>query len=337
MRNRRFTLIQRPNGLPRSSDFRIDEGPVPEPGEGEIVVRNHYASIDPAMRGWMDDEPSYLPPVPLGEALRATTVGKVHRSRHPDFAEGQWVLGMTAIEDYSRVTPNPFTQVIDENATGSVTDYLYLLGAVGLTAYFATVEVGKPKAGETVLVTGAAGAVGSLVGQIAKIHGCRTIGIAGGADKCARLTRDYGYDQAIDYKNKDSAALAAEIRQAAPDGVNFIFENVGGPILDAGLLNLARHGRVVLCGLISEYNHEGERYGTRELWQLIVHAAKIHGFILTDYIDRFAEGARVMARWAGEGRLRHHQHVEEGIDNAYGALMRLFDGSHQGKLILKIA
>lgn len=337
MRNRRFILAQRPSGMPKASDFRIEDGSLPEPGDGEIVVRNHYASIDPAMRGWMDDAPSYLPPVPLGAPLRATTVGQVHRSRHPGFNEGQWVLGMTAIEDYSLVTPDGFTQVIDENATGSVTDYLYVLGAVGLTAYFATVEVGKPQPGETVLVTGAAGAVGSLVGQIAKIHGCRVIGIAGGAEKCARLTRDYGYDAAIDYRGKDRDALAAAIRAAALEGVDFIFENVGGPILDAGLLNLARHGRVVLCGLISEYNHQGERYGTRELWQLIVHAAKIQGFILTDYVDRFAEGAAVMARWVSEGRLRHDQHLEEGIDNAYAALMRLFDGSHQGKVILKIA
>ncbi|HEY8352485.1 MAG TPA: NADP-dependent oxidoreductase [Sphingomonadales bacterium] len=337
MGNRRFILVRRPQGVPKESDFRIDETAIPEPGEGEIVLRNHYASIDPAMRGWMDDEPSYLPPVPLGAPMRATTIGRVHRSRHPDFREGQWVLSMTAIEDYACLAPNPFTQVIDETVTGDVTDYLYLIGAVGLTAYFATVEVGKPKAGETVLVTGAAGAVGSLVGQIAKLHGCRTIGIAGGPEKCARLVRDYGYDAAMDYRGKDVSALAAEIREAAPGGVNFIFENVGGPILDAGLLNIAPHGRVVLCGLISEYNHAGERYGTRQLWQLIVHAATIQGFILTDFIPRFAEGAKVMAAWAREGKLRHDEHIVEGIDNAYDALMRLFDGRHDGKLILKLA
>lgn len=334
--NRRFLLARRPVGDLQPADFRLDKVPVPEIAEGQILLRNHYASIDPAMRGWMDDAPSYMPPIALGDPLRATTVGRVEASRHPDFREGQWVLGMNAIEDYSVVTPDGFTQVIDETIVTSVTDYLYVLGAVGLTAYFATVEEGRPQAGETVLVTGAAGAVGSLVGQIAKIYGCRTIGIAGGARKCERLTRDYGYDAAIDYRGKSVDALEAEIRRAAPDGVNFMFENVGGPILDAGLRNLAHHGRVIVCGLISEYNSE-QRYGSREVWQLITRAATMKGFILTDYIGRFGEGARVMAQWLGEGRLRHDQHIDEGIENAYGTLMRLFEGTNEGKLILKIA
>jgi NADPH-dependent curcumin reductase CurA len=334
--NRRFLLVRRPIGTPVPDDFRLVTEPVPDLRDGELLVRNHYASLDPAIRGWLDDAPSYLPPIPLGAAVRATTVGRVAASRNADFAEGDWVMGLNAIEDYSVASPGGFTSKIDPGQVPSVTNYLSVFGAVGLTAYFGLLDVGRPIDGDTVLVSGAAGAVGSLVGQIARIKGCRAIGIAGGADKCRRLTESYGYDAAIDYRGRSVDELAGAIRAAAPDGVNIVFENVGGTVLDAALLNLAPSARVVLCGLIAEYNAPEGPIGTRNLWQLIVHSARIEGFVVRDYVPRFAEGAAQMAQWLGEGRLRFDEHIDEGIENALPAFLRLFDGTNEGKMILKI-
>ena len=333
--NRRFTLIRRPSGLPVPDDFRLVETPTPALGEGQFLLRNHYASLDPAIRGWMDDAPSYLPPIKLGDPVRATTVGVVAESRNPDFPVGRWASGLNAIEDYSLCEPGGFTAPIDPDAVPSVTNYLSAVGAIGLTAYFALLDVGKPQPGETVLVSGAAGAVGSLVGQIAKMKGCRTIGIAGGPAKCARLTRDYGYDVAIDYRGKSPRDLAAAIREAAPDGVDVQFENVGGVILDAGLLALNPKARVVLCGLISQYNSDPAP--TRNLWRLIVQGARMEGFILTQYVPRFGEAIPDLAGWLKSGKLRVDEHIDEGIENALPAFLRLFEGSNEGKMILKLA
>jgi NADPH-dependent curcumin reductase CurA len=333
--NRRFTLVRRPHGLPVPEDFRLIEEPTPALAEDQFLLRNHYASLDPAIRGWMDDAPSYLPPIRLGDPVRATTVGVVAESRNPDFPVGQWASGMNAIEDYSLCEPGGFTSAVDPGAVPSVTNYLSAVGAIGLTAYLALLDVGKPKAGETVLVSGAAGAVGSIVGQIARMKGCRTIGIAGGADKCARLTRDYGYDAAIDYRDKSESELAAAIRQAAPNGVDIQFENVGGAILDAGLLAINPKARIVLCGLISQYNSEPAP--TRNIWQLIVQGARMEGFILTQHLPRFAEAIPELAGWVKSGKLRVDEHIDEGIEHALPAFLRLFEGSNQGKMILKIA
>jgi NADPH-dependent curcumin reductase CurA len=333
--NRRFTLVRRPHGLPVPEDFRLIEEPTPALAEGQFLLRNHYASLDPAIRGWMDDAPSYLPPIRLGDPVRATTVGVVAESRNPDFPVGQWASGLNAIEDYSLCEPGGFTSAVDPGAVPSVTNYLSAVGAIGLTAYLALLDVGKPKAGETVLVSGAAGAVGSIVGQIASMKGCRTIGIAGGADKCARLTRDYGYDAAIDYRDKSESELAAAIRQAAPNGVDIQFENVGGAILDAGLLAINPKARIVLCGLISQYNSEPAP--TRNIWQLIVQGARMEGFILTQHLPRFAEAIPELAGWVKSGKLRVDEHIDEGIENTLPAFLRLFEGSNQGKMILKIS
>ncbi len=334
--NRRFLLIRRPDATPVPDDFRLASEPLPELAEGEFLIRNHYASLDPAIRGWLDDAPSYMPPVTLGDPVRASTIGVVEASRTPDFAVGQWVMGLNAIEDYSVGVAGGFTQPIDPDAVPSVTNYLSLFGAVGLTAYFGFLDVCEPKAGDTVLVTGAAGAVGSLVGQIAKIKGCRTIGIAGGPEKCARLTERYGFDAAIDYRDKDVAALDAAIKAVAPEGVDIIFENVGGDILDAGLLNLKNGARIGLCGLISEYNAT-EPVGVRNLWKLIVHRASIRGLLVADYVPRFGEGVAAMGQWLQEGKLVFGEQIDTGIENALPAFLRLFDGSNQGKMILKIA
>lgn len=334
--NRRFLLVRRPIGTPVPDDFALVDNAVPEPPAGGFVIRNHYASLDPAQRGWMDDAPSYMPPIPLGEPVRATTVGVVHSSDHPDFQPGQWVLGLNALEDYSVAVPGGFTSPIDIGLVDSPSRYLSAMGAVGLTAYFGLLEVGRPQPGETLLVSGAAGAVGSVVGQIGKIKGCRVIGIAGGAEKCRRLVADYGFDAAIDYKGKSQAALAEEIRAAAPGGADVIFENVGGAVFDAELMNLAMRARIILCGLISEYNAP-EKLGARNLWQVLVKRATMTGFLIADYVPRFAEGGAAVAGWIAEGRLRIDEDVQDGLENAYPAFMRLFSGANTGKLVLRIA
>lgn len=334
-RNRRFTLIRRPDGLPVEADFSLVEEDTPPLNDGDFLLRNHYASLDPAIRGWMDDAPSYLPPIRLGDPVRATTVGIVAESRNPDFAVGSWASGLNGIEEYSLCGAGGFTSPVDPDAVPSVTNYLSAVGATGLTAYFALLDLGKPQAGETVLVSGAAGAVGSLVGQIAKMRGCRTVGIAGGSEKCRRLTQDYGYDAAIDYRGKSLDQLAAAIRQAAPDGIDVHFENVGGEILDAALLSIRAGGRVVLCGLISQYNSEPKPI--LNLWRLIVQGARVEGFILTQFIPRFGEAIPELAAWVKAGKLRVDEHIDSGIENMLPAFLRLFEGTNEGKMILKLA
>ena len=333
--NRRFLLQRRPDGEPAREDFELVTEPTPELVDGQFLIRNHYASLDPAMRGWMDAGGNYMPPIPLGDPVRATTIGVVEESKAEGFEKGQWVMGLNALEDYSIGVAGGFTQPIDPGMVPSVTNFLSLFGAVGMTAYFGFLEVCEPKEGETVLVSGAAGAVGSLVGQLAKIKGCRAIGIAGGPEKCARLTEKYGFDAAIDYKGKDEAALTTAIAEAAPDGVDVIFENVGGAILDAGLMNLNLYARVGLCGLISEYNTDPR--GARNIWQLIVKRAQIRGLLVADYVERFGEGAVKMGEWAAAGKLAIDEHVDEGLENAFDSFMRLFAGTNDGKMILKIA
>jgi NADPH-dependent curcumin reductase CurA len=335
-KNRRFLLARRPHGDPVPEDFSLVEEPVPAPPPGGFVVRNHFASLDPAQRGWMDDAPSYMPPIPLGDPVRASTVGVVHASDNADFKVGDWVMGLNALEDYSVNAPGGFTSHIDVSGVASPSAYLSGMGAVGLTSYFGLLDVLKPQAGEVLLVSGAAGAVGSIVGQLGKIKGCRTIGIAGGPDKCRRLTDDYGFDVAIDYRGKSMDQLAAEIGAAAPGGVNMIFENVGGEVLDAGLMSLANGARILLCGLISEYNSP-EKIGARQIWQILVHRATMHGFLVADYVPRFAEAGAQVAQWAAEGKIRIDEDIQEGLENAYPAFMRLFSGANTGKLILRIA
>ena len=333
--NRRFILRKRPSGNPLPSDFELvseDTAPI---SEGAILVRNHFISLDPAIRGWMDDAPSYFPPINLDDPVRASTVGRVVETKNPNFNEGDWVLGLNAIEEYSVVEEGGFTAPIDTSLVQSPTNFLSILGAVGMTAYFGLLDAGQPKEGETVLVTGAAGAVGSAVGQIAKIKGCRAVGIAGGPEKCRRLVEDYGFDAAIDYRGKDAAALDEAIRKAAPNGVDVIFENVGGDILDAGILSLNEYSRIVLCGLISEYNTQP--VGARNLWQFIVKQTAVKGFLIRDYAPRFAEGGVEMAGWIDEGKIKFDEHIEHGVENAYESFMLLFSGGNKGKLILDVS
>ena len=335
MINRRFLLSRRPKGEPVADDFRLVEEPVPTAPANGFVIRNHFASLDPAQRGWMDDAPSYMPPIPIGDPVRATTVGVVHSSNNPHFAPGQWVLGLNALEDYSVAVSGGFTSAIDVTHVDSPSRFLSAMGAVGLTAYFGLLEIGKPQPGETLLVSGAAGAVGSMVGQIGKIKGCRVVGIAGGAEKCRRLVDDYGFDAAIDYRGRSVDELATAIAREVPKGADIVFENVGGDVLDAELMNLAMRARIVLCGLISEYNAP-EKHGARNLWQVLVKRATMTGMLIADYVPRFAEGGAEIARWMAEGRLRVDEDVQVGLENAYDAFMRLFSGANTGKLVLKI-
>jgi len=247
------------------------------------------------------------------------------------------VVGLNGIEDYSLGVAGGFTQAIDIDLAPSPTNFLSVLGAVGMTAYFGYLRACEPKPGDIVLVTGAAGAVGSLVGQIARLNGARkVIGIAGGPEKCARLTQRYGFDAAIDYRGKDVGALSAAIAVEAPNGVDVIFENVGGTVLDAGLNNLAMHARIGLCGLISEYNNPGEKTGARNIWQLIVKRAAMRGLLVADYVAEFPDGIAAMAGWLREGKLVFDEHIDHGIENALPAFMRLFSGTNEGKMILAL-
>ena len=335
--NRRFLLARRPAGIPVADDFVLSEEALPDLTDGQFLIRNRYASLDPAIRGWMDDAPSYMPPIPLGSPVRASTVGEVTASKSADFPVGTWVAGLNAIEEYSVGAAGGFTQAIDVSIVPSPTNFLSILGAVGMTAYFGYLRACEPKPVDTVLVTGAAGAVGSLVGQIAKLNGAaRVIGIAGGPEKCARLIQRYGFDAAIDYRGKDVAALSAAIAAEAPNGVDVIFENVGGDVLDAGLNNLAMHARIGLCGLISEYNNPGEKTGARNVWQLIVKRATMRGLLVADYVPDFPTGITAMAGWLREGKLVFDEHVDQGIENALPAFLRLFSGTNDGKMILAL-
>ncbi|MEM1021313.1 MAG: NADP-dependent oxidoreductase [Pseudomonadota bacterium] len=337
MENTRVLLKQRPAGIPKADDFAWVTEPLPEPGREQILIRNIYCSLDPAQRGWMDDAESYFPPIELGESIRATTVGQVAASNHPDYQPGDYVVALTGVEHYAVADAVGFTSKVDPSIVRSLTNYLSILGAVGLTAYFGLLEVGKPKAGETVLVSGAAGAVGSLVGQIAKLQGCRAVGIAGGPEKCKRLTDVYGFDTAVDYRGKDVPTLAADIKAACPDGVDVYFDNVGGDVLDAALANINDNARLPLCGMISQYNATEPVPGPTNVWQLIAKTARMEGFLIRDFLDKFPEGIGQMAQWIAEDKLVFQEHVDEGIENFLTSFNRLFSGDHNGKLILQIA
>ena len=252
--NGRVLLVSRPAGRPSRQDFCLVHEGLPSLSDGEFLVRNHFASLDPAMRGWMDDLPSYLPPIALGDPVRAGTIGVIIESKVAAYPPGRWVAGLHALEHYSVGSDGGTTRLIEPAAGVPITNYLSILGGVGLTAYFGLFDECNPKTGDTILISGAAGAVGSLVGQMARLAGCHVIGIAGGNEKCDRIVDRYGFHCAIDYKGKSLDDLAQSIRQAAPNGVDIVFENVGGVILDAALLNLRKGARVALCGLISEYN-----------------------------------------------------------------------------------
>ncbi len=329
--NRKVLLAARPEGLPKASDFEVVDEAVPEPGDGEILVRNLYLSLDPAMRGWMTDRKSYIPPVGLGEVMRGLTVGEVVRSEDATLAPGDLVSAPLGWQSYSVASPKDLQRI---PAGVSPTLALGPLGMTGLTAYFGLLDVGQPKAGETVLVSAAAGAVGSVVGQIAKIKGCRVVGIAGGADKCRWVQEELGFDAAIDYKSSED--LWERLSEACPKGIDIYFDNVGGHILNTALRGLRRGGRVALCGAISQYNATEEVPGPSNYLSLLINRARMEGFIVFDYEARYAEAHRDLGTWLAEGKLHYREHVVDGLENAPEALLHLFDGTNKGKLLVRI-
>jgi len=331
--NHQVRLAARPVGLPKPSDWQYTEEPVTEPGAGEVLVRVLYLSLDPAMRGWMNDARSYIAPVGIGDVMRALAAGQVVASNSPDIAVGEYVTGLLGVQEYAVANGHAVMKVDPELAPLPV--YLGTLGMPGMTAYFGLLDIGRPAEGETVVVSGAAGAVGGVVGQIAKLHGCRVVGIAGGEEKCAHLLEDLGFDASIDYKTQD---VPAGLREHCPQGIDIYFDNVGGEILDAALAQLARHARVIVCGAISQYNATGPVAGPSNYLSLLVNNASMTGFVVSDYGDRYAEGAREMASWLAEGKLKTREDIADGgIERFPETLLRLFEGKNMGKLVLKVA
>lgn len=329
--NQQFRLAARPVGMVKREDFEFVQEPAPEPGPGQVLVEIEYISLDPAMRGWMNDARSYVPPVGIGEVMRAGAVGRVVASNADGLAEGDHVTGMLGVQRYAAVDANAVNKV--DPGLAPLPTYLGALGMPGMTAYFGLLETGKPKEGDTVVVSGAAGAVGGLVGQIAKLKGCRVVGIAGGEEKCRVVVDELGFDACIDYKNDD---VAAKLREHAPKGIDVYFDNVGGEILDACLAGLALHARVVICGAISQYNSTEPPRPPQNYLSLLVNRASMTGIIVFDWADRYAEGAREMAGWLADGKITAREDVVEGLETFPETLLRLFTGANNGKLVLKV-
>ena len=330
--NRQAILVSRPTGMVTPENFEFRDAPVPEPGAGEIRVRVEAVSIDPAMRGWMAAGKSYVPPVGIGEVMRALAGGTVEASRHPDFREGDAVIGRFGVQTHAISDGQGVTAV--DTATAPIERWIGGLGMPGLTAYFGLLEEARPQAGETVLVSAASGAVGSVVGQIARIVGCRAVGVAGGPEKCATLTEELGFDAACDYKAGD---LDAQLSAACPDGVDVLFENVGGEVFDAEIMHMNRRGRVVLCGMIADYNATSGVHGLRNVRSVLVNRLRMQGIIVFDYEDRYPEAIRQLAQWHGEGRLKLREDVREGGVDAYVEVLNLlYTGGNDGKLVLRV-
>lgn len=329
--NHQFRLASRPEGMVGREHFDYVEEALPELKDGQVLIKNTYISLDPAMRGWMAAGRSYIPPVEIGEVMRAGTVGTVLESKGARLVAGDDVTGWLGVQEYAVCEENAVFKV--DTTEISLPKYLGALGMPGMTAYFGLLEVGAPKEGETVVVSGAAGAVGSVVGQIAKLKGCRVVGIAGGPDKCAWIVDELGFDAAIDYKSQD---VGAALREHCPEGIDVYFDNVGGDILDAALARLARGGRVVVCGAISQYNNLDAVKGPSNYMSLLVNRARMQGFVVMDYMSRYPEATREMAAWIADGRLIAREDVVEGFDSFPDALGKLFAGENVGKLVLKI-
>lgn len=328
--NNQCTLAARPVGQVKDTDFAFVSAPRPTAGDGEFVVQIDYLSIDPAMRTWMNAGRSYVPPVQIGEVMRALAIGTVVESSHPGFAVGDVVSGLFGVQDFA-VSDGTGVTKVDTTAVPA-TAYLSTLGISGLTAYFGLLDIGKPEPGQTVLISGAGGSVGSVVGQIAKLKGCRVIGIAGGAEKCRWLVDEVGFDAAIDYRAGD---LHAQLKAAAPNGVDVFFDNVGGATLEAALNRLARGARVVLCGAISQYNEAPT--GPVNYMQLLVARASMTGFVIFDYADRYPEAVAELSAWLASGRLRSDEYVISGrVADFPDTLRKVFKGENTGKMILAL-
>ncbi len=331
--NHQIRLAARPEGLPKPSDWSHTEEPVPELDEGQVLVKALYLSLDPAMRGWMEDARSYIAPVGIGEVMRALIAGRVIASKHPRRAVGDYVTGLLGVQEYAVANGDAVGKA--DTSVAPLPRHLGTLGMPGMTAYFGLLDIGRPAEGETVVVSGAAGAVGSVVGQIAKLKGARAIGIAGGAQKCEYVVEELGFDAAIDYKAQD---VREGLREHCRKGIDVYFDNVGGEILDAALARLARHARVIICGAISQYNAGAQMVGPANYLSLLVNHATMTGFVVSDYGDRYLDGVREMAGWLSEGKIVAREHVVPGGVEAFpDTFLGLFEGRNIGKLVLQVA
>ncbi len=327
--NRQWLLAKRPVGMVQESDFELAQAEVPSPGDGQILVRAKMLAFEPAMRGWIDDKPNYLPPVPLGGVMRGTSVAEVVESKLEGFEPGDLVTGMFGWQEWALTdgAARKLPKGVDPALAISV------LGVTGVTAYYGLLEIGKPEAGQTVVVSGAAGATGSVAGQIAKRKGCRVIGIAGGRDKCAWLTDEAHFDEAIDYKNED---VDARLEELCPDGMDVFYDNVGGRVLNSALGRLAHGARVVVCGSISAYNEKEKPPGPANYYDIVQKRARMEGFVILDYLPKAAEAVAELARWVDEGHIAWKADVQHGFENAPKTLLRLYEGSNFGKQLLEL-
>jgi NADPH-dependent curcumin reductase CurA len=330
--NHQFRLAARPVGLPKRSDWSYTEEPVREPADGEFLVKILYISLDPAMRGWMNEGKSYIAPVGIGDVMRAGAAGRVIESKNPGFAVGDHAYSAFGVQEYAVSNGKGVTKVDPRLAPLPV--YLGTLGMPGMTAYFGLLDVGQPMPGETVVVSGAAGAVGSVVGQIARIKGCRVVGIPGGSEKCQYIVKDLGFDAAIDYKTEN---VKDALRKNCPKGIDVYFDNVGGEILDTVLTQINLRARIVICGAISQYNNTGPVKGPSNYLSLLVNRARMEGMIVFDYADRYPQAGREMAGWMAAGKLKSREHVVAGFETFPETLLMLYKGENIGKLVLKVA
>jgi NADPH-dependent curcumin reductase CurA len=329
--NRRVTLAARPVGAPQEFDFALDEVPVPEPRPGEVLVHNLYVSVDPYQRGRMSEARSYAKPLEIGDVVTSQSVGEVVESNDPRFSRGDPVVGQLGWQEYAVARGGSLRPV--DPAVAPLTAYLHVLGTTGFTAYFGLLDVGRPRPGDTVVVSAAAGAVGQIAGQLAKIAGCRTVGIAGGPEKADDLRTLFSYNAAIDYKSED---IGARVRETCPDGVDIYFDNVGGEISAAVHRRLSLGGRIVICGQVSAYNAEGPVERGFDPRLLIVFRARMEAFLVTDYAHRFAEAEQRLTRWLADGKLRYREDVTEGLENAPKAFIGMLRGENRGKALVKV-
>lgn len=330
--NHQFRLASRPVAMPKASNWSYVEDPVRDLRQGELLIKILYISLDPAMRGWMSDRRSYIPPVGIGEVMRAFALGRVVSSQNSNFIAGDHVSGLLGVQEYA-ISDGKGIFKIDPRIAPLPTN-LSALGMPGMTAYFGLLDTGQPNPGDTVVVSAAAGAVGGVVGQIAKIKNCRVIGIAGGADKCRYIVNELGFDAAIDYKAEE---IYGALQKHCPKGIDVYFDNVGGEILDAVLAQITRGARIVICGAISQYNNTGAIKGPSNYLSLLVNRASMKGMLVTDYLPRYPQAIREMAGWMAEGRLKSREHIVEGLEKFPEAFSMLFTGANFGKLELKLA
>ena len=332
--NKQWRLKHRPEGEIKEGDLELVSVPVPELKDGQVLVRTVYLSLDPTNRIWMSDMDQYMPPVEVGDVMRGGGLGIVVESRHSNLSPGDVVQGgLSGWQEYF-IADGAMLPKLPNDGSIPLDAFMSVLGATGMTAYFGLLDIGQPKAGETVVVSAAAGAVGSLVGQIAKIKGCRVVGIAGSDEKCAWITKDLGFDAAINYKKEN---VLESLKRHCPKGIDVYFENVGGEILDAVLTLINVGGRIPLCGLISTYNATDPVPGPYMFRNILMKRVRVQGFIITDYLPRFPEGVAQMGQWLGEGKLKYKVDIVKGLENAASAVNKLFTGENQGKLLVEVS